>query len=73
MICIGFAFCSKPSSISESVNEKNATSAPEINAEQSNSTNKSTKLLTIEKSIAKFISKKHEGSGSKDYIFSIAT
>lgn len=65
---MSFGFSSEPSFKSLLVKENKATSAPEINAEQSRSTNNSAKPLTIEKSIAKLIIKKLEGSGSKDYI-----
>ena len=53
-----------PFSISDLVNEKNATSAPEINAEQNNKTKSRTVPTIKETLIADRINKKLEDSGS---------
>ena len=56
---------SKPSSISDFVNENNATSAPDINAEHASSINSNTTLEMNDVLETRRFDNKTEGSGSK--------
>ncbi|GAB4154749.1 MAG: hypothetical protein Tsb0033_03150 [Winogradskyella sp.] len=58
-------FSSRPLSIFDLVNENNATSAPEIKAEQANSTKSRTILVINEVFETRRVENKTEGSGSK--------
>ena len=65
IICMGAELSSIPSSMLDLVNENNATSAPEINAEQARSIKSSTILVINEVLEANKFENKTVGSGSK--------
>ena len=65
MICIVAELFSMPSSIFDFVKENNATSAPEISAEQASSTKSNTTLVINEVLVTNKFEIKTVGSGSK--------
>ena len=65
IICIVADFLSTPSSILDFVNEKTATSAPEINAEHTSSINNNTTLVINDVLETNIFESKTGGSGSK--------